>query len=90
MMALLPVAELTSRQRRNGIAALMTSTFFSWAGFFLVVSLMAVNSVRPSRLGGVIFDIGQHDDLSRLPWTVFAGVALLSAAGHFLDREMFA
>ncbi len=45
MMTLIPVAELTPRQRQNGIAALTTSTFFSWAGFFLVISLMAVNDV---------------------------------------------
>ncbi len=45
MLAMTAVADLTARQRRNAIAALMISTFFSWAGFFLVIPLMAVNYV---------------------------------------------
>lgn len=58
--------------------------------YFGVASLsLAFGGGLGNYLGGVVFDIGQHDNLLRLPWMVFAGVALLSAAGLFLDREMF-
>lgn len=36
---------LDDRQRRRGIAALAISTFFSWAGFFLIIPLVAVHYV---------------------------------------------
>ncbi|MGB3304584.1 MAG: MFS transporter [Thermomicrobiales bacterium] len=44
-MTTIALTDLTPRQQRHGIAALMTSTFFSWAGFFLVIPLMAVHYV---------------------------------------------
>ncbi|HWV22739.1 MAG TPA: MFS transporter [Thermomicrobiales bacterium] len=37
--------DLTDTERSRGIHALMISTFFSWAGFFLVIPLMAIHYV---------------------------------------------
>ncbi|MEJ7840077.1 MAG: MFS transporter, partial [Thermomicrobiales bacterium] len=45
MRAALSIADLTEKQRRNGITALMISTFFSWGGFFLIIPLVAVHYV---------------------------------------------
>lgn len=36
---------ITAAQRRRGIHALMVSNFFAWAGFFMVIPLMAVHYV---------------------------------------------
>jgi DHA1 family multidrug resistance protein-like MFS transporter len=44
MTAVLP-DQLSAEQRRRGLIALMISTFFSWAGFFLVIPLVAVHYV---------------------------------------------
>lgn len=44
-MNTIPASRLTAAQRQRGIWALMTSTFFSWGGFFLVVPLVAVHYV---------------------------------------------
>ena len=41
----IPPARLSDRQRRNGLAAVMISTFLSWGGFFLVIPLVAVHYV---------------------------------------------
>jgi DHA1 family multidrug resistance protein-like MFS transporter len=45
MSATIATSDLTLVQRRRGITALMISTFFSWAGFFLVIPLVAVHYV---------------------------------------------
>jgi DHA1 family multidrug resistance protein-like MFS transporter len=45
MPATIATTDLTATQRRRGITALMLSTFFSWAGFFLVIPLVAVHYV---------------------------------------------
>ena len=45
MRAVISTADLTPTQRRSGITALMVSTFFSWAGFFLIIPLVAVHYV---------------------------------------------
>jgi DHA1 family multidrug resistance protein-like MFS transporter len=41
----IPLDALTDEQRRRGILALGISTFFSWAGFFLIIPLVAVHYV---------------------------------------------
>lgn len=38
-------ASISSAQRRRGIHALMISNFFAWAGFFMVIPLVAVHYV---------------------------------------------
>ncbi|MCO5216755.1 MAG: MFS transporter [Thermomicrobiales bacterium] len=45
MATLLTIDQLTSAQRQRGLIALMTGTFFSWGGFFMVIPLMAVHYV---------------------------------------------
>lgn len=45
MRAVVSITDLTETQRRNGITALLVSTFFSWGGFFLIIPLMAVHYV---------------------------------------------
>jgi DHA1 family multidrug resistance protein-like MFS transporter len=45
MAALAGSAPLTSAQRQRGLATLFVNTFFSWAGFLLVVPLIAVHYV---------------------------------------------
>lgn len=42
MLRTIHPSHLTASQRQRGIRALMVSTFFSWAGFFMVIPLMAV------------------------------------------------
>jgi DHA1 family multidrug resistance protein-like MFS transporter len=41
----IPIDRLSERQRRNGIAAIMISTFLSWGGFFMIIPLVAVHYV---------------------------------------------
>jgi len=43
--ATIPPDRLTDRQRRNGLTAVMISTFLSWGGFFMVIPLVAVHYV---------------------------------------------
>ncbi len=43
--ALIPLDQLTPQSRRRGIIALSISTFFAWAGFFLIIPLIAVHYV---------------------------------------------
>lgn len=45
MPSTIPLDALTDPQRRRGIVALSISTFFSWAGFFLIIPLVAVHYV---------------------------------------------
>lgn len=45
MLATIPLDALTDDQRRRGIVALSISTFFSWAGFFLIIPLVAIHYV---------------------------------------------
>lgn len=45
MATLLTIDQLTPAQRQRGLIALMTGTFFSWGGFFMVIPLMAVHYV---------------------------------------------
>jgi DHA1 family multidrug resistance protein-like MFS transporter len=45
MLSTIPLDALTDPQRRRGIVALSISTFFSWAGFFLIIPLIAVHYV---------------------------------------------
>ncbi|MCO5225918.1 MAG: MFS transporter [Thermomicrobiales bacterium] len=45
MATLLTIDQLTPTQRQRGLIALMTGTFFSWGGFFMVIPLMAVHYV---------------------------------------------
>jgi DHA1 family multidrug resistance protein-like MFS transporter len=45
MLATIPLAALDDAQRRRGIVALSISTCFSWAGFFLIIPLVAVHYV---------------------------------------------
>lgn len=45
MLSTIPLDALTDAQRRRGIVALSISTFFSWAGFFLIIPLVAVHYV---------------------------------------------
>jgi MFS transporter, DHA1 family, multidrug resistance protein len=40
-----PAHSLSNRQRRRGVTALIVSNFLSWAGFFLLVPLVAVHYV---------------------------------------------
>jgi DHA1 family multidrug resistance protein-like MFS transporter len=42
----LPAHSLSNRQRRRGVTALIVSNFLSWAGFFLLVPLIAVHYVE--------------------------------------------
>lgn len=41
----IPLDQLTDHQRRRGILALSISTFFAWAGFFMIIPLIAVHYV---------------------------------------------
>ncbi len=45
MLATIPFDSLTDADRRRGIIALSIATFFSWAGFFLIIPLVAVHYV---------------------------------------------
>ena len=45
MPTTIPLSALTTAQRRRGIIAIAISTFFSWAGFFLIIPLVAVHYV---------------------------------------------
>jgi DHA1 family multidrug resistance protein-like MFS transporter len=45
MLATIPLDAIDDAQRRRGIIALAISTFFSWAGFFLIIPLVAVHYV---------------------------------------------
>lgn len=45
MLSTIPLDALTHAHRRRGIIALSISTFFSWAGFFLIIPLVAVHYV---------------------------------------------
>jgi DHA1 family multidrug resistance protein-like MFS transporter len=45
MPTTIPLSALTAIQRRRGIIAIAISTFFSWAGFFLIIPLVAVHYV---------------------------------------------
>ena len=80
MLALIPVADLTIRQRKQGIAALMISTFFLWAGFFLVIPLMAVNYVdhlrRAASSVGIVLALRQ---LTQQGLTTFFGCSAIAS-----------
>ena len=45
MLSTIQLDALDDRQRHRGIVALAISTFFSWAGFFLIIPLIAVHYV---------------------------------------------
>ena len=45
MLTTIRLDALTDGQRRRGIIAIALSTFFSWAGFFLIIPLIAVHYV---------------------------------------------
>lgn len=43
MLSTIPLNTLTDTHRHRGILALSISTFFSWAGFFMIIPLVAVH-----------------------------------------------
>lgn len=45
MIRTISPADLSARDRKRGIHALMVTTFLSWAGFFMVIPLMAIHYV---------------------------------------------
>ncbi|MBA2759707.1 MAG: MFS transporter [Chloroflexia bacterium] len=45
MSGLIPLDQLTPQSRRRGILALSIGAFFAWAGFFMIIPLVAVHYV---------------------------------------------
>lgn len=76
---LLTIDELTPSQRKRGLATLMATSFFSWAGIFMVIPLMAVHYV--DHLGWAAGTIGII-----LAVRQFAQQGLTSGFGVLADR----
>ncbi|MGC4192707.1 MAG: MFS transporter [Thermomicrobiales bacterium] len=73
--AAIPVERLSDRQRRNGLTAVMISTFLSWGGFFMVIPLVAVHYV--DHLGWAAGTVGlvlAARQLTQQGMTAFFGV----------------